>query len=280
MGLYDTIVLEKQYFCPVCGRRIYSVQVKDFDPSLRTYRFGDCISDPDDVRLVKKELFCDACREFTGEHVYVAIARGILMGSAKNLEEAGHLIGSVNIEKLLLLCRSLYKRYELCRVRRGQILGYLDSLCEWYGRQLYRKEKSDPERKWLFRGLEFEGIETPLEALNAFVANERIIDALDDLKEDKQAILDIYYTDDVEEGAEIWSVDVCQDEISQEYDIEQIWTVVSQKKLDIDKNEKKQPEWVIVTDKPFSGQVVIDAVQEWLKDRSYTFALRLVTKAS
>jgi hypothetical protein len=279
MGLYDTIVLERQFFCPTCGRRISSVQVKDFDPYLNTYRVGDCISDPDDIRLIKKELFCDACGKFTGEHVYVAIARGILVGSAKNLEEAERLIGSINIEKLLLLYRSTYKKYRLRAARQSQILEYLYDLTEWYGRQLYKKDENDPERRWFFGAYKFEGIETPLEALAEFLAEEKIVEALDDLTENRQAILDIYYIGDIKEGDEIWSVDVRQDEISQEYGIERIWIVVSQKKLGLDKNEKNQPERVIVTEKPFSSQAVIDAVQRWLKDRNYTFSVRLVAKA-
>jgi hypothetical protein len=279
MGLFDTIVLERQFSCPTCGRRISSVQVKDFDPYLNTYRIGDCISDPDDMRLIKKELYCDACGEFTGEHVYITIARGIVVGSAKNLEEAERLIGSINIEKLLLLYRSMYEKYRLRATRRSRILAYLYDLAEWYGRQLHKKDKNDPERRRFFRAYKFEGVETPLEALERFLAEEKIIKALDGLAEDKRVILDIHYDEDVNEGEEVWSVDLRQDEIRREYGIERIWTVVSQKKLGLDKTEKNQPEWIIVTDKPFSSQAVINAVQEWLKDRNYTFSVRLVAKA-
>lgn len=102
MGLYDTIVLEKEYLCPVCGRKVTSVQVKDFDAVMRTFRIGDCISDPDDIRVVKKELYCDTCKDLTGKHVYLTVNRGILLGSSQSLEEAKSLIDTFGVEKLIL----------------------------------------------------------------------------------------------------------------------------------------------------------------------------------
>lgn len=157
------------------------------------------------------------------------------------------------------------------------ILGFLDDLCNWYGKELFKKDKNDPERRWAFSGInKFEGFETPLEALNAFLMYDRIIGSLNDLREDGQVILDIQIIGDIKDGEEIWSVDIHQDEIDHKCDIEHPWTVTSQKKVDLDKEESRLSERVIVTDKPFSGQAVIDALEGWLRDRDYTFSVRLV----
>ncbi len=278
MGLFDTIILEKKYHCPVCGREIESIQVKDFDPYLQTYRVGDCISEPDDIRLVKEGLYCSSCQKFTGQHVYAAVDRGILVGTAGNMEEAESLLGTLSIEKLLMLHRSANKKHLADVMKRNRNLNFLDNLCIWYGKELYKKDKSDPERKWFLRDFEFEGIDTPIEALKAFVTSEQIINALDELEENNQVILDIYHLEDIKEGAEAWSVDVYQDYINNRCGLQWTWTVISQKELELDEEErgKRQPEWVIMVDKPFSKQVVIDTIAKWLRDRHYNFTVRLI----
>ena len=56
------------------------------------------------------------------------------------------------------------------------------------------------------------------------------------------------------------------------------WTVISQKELELDEEEKgkRQPEWVFIVDKPFSKQMVIDTIEKWLRDRHYNFTVRLL----
>lgn len=278
MGLFDTIILEKQYRCPTCGRGIESIQVKDFYPYLNTYRVGDCISEPDDMRLVKGGLYCDSCQKFTGQHAYAAVDRGILVGTSGNMEEAKNLMGTLSIEKLLLLHRSANKKHLADVMKRNRTINYLENLCIWYGKELYKKDKSDPDRKWFLWDFEFEGIDTPLEALEAFVTREQIINALDELGENNQVILDIYYLEDIKEGAEAWSVDVYQDYINNRCGLQWTWTVISKKELELDEEEKgkRQPEWVIIVDKPFSRQVVIDTIGNWLKDRHYNFTVHFI----
>ena len=66
MGMFDTIVLDRAYECPACGKEIESVQTKEFERTLEDYRVGDCISHAEDIRIVKETLYCEAMRGVAG----------------------------------------------------------------------------------------------------------------------------------------------------------------------------------------------------------------------
>lgn len=278
MGLYDTIVLDRRRHCRKCGAEIKDVQVKEFESALLTYRLGDCVSDPDDIRIFKASLFCGKCEEFTGEHIYVSVNRGILVGTLDNLEEAKGLIGSLSLDKLLLMYHSLHKTHSRCHAARKGTLRLLADLYGWYKEETYKKAENDPDRKLFFSKGHFVGIDEPLEALRQLVAYEKMLFVLDELQENAQAVLEIHYTEDVKEGEEVWSTDVRQDEINERCGTERAWTLISKKQLDLDpeKKGKRHPDCVIVVDKPFSRQTVVDSLERWLYDRGYTFTVELV----
>ena len=51
------------------------------------------------IRVIKEELLCNKCSEFTGRYVYIAVFRGILVGVADSLQEARHMLSDMNLEK-------------------------------------------------------------------------------------------------------------------------------------------------------------------------------------
>ena len=73
MGLFDTVVLPRPVPCPKCHAAIVEVQTKVFNPRQNTYRVGDPVSDIDDMRIEKEELYCVTGRELTGRFVYLCI---------------------------------------------------------------------------------------------------------------------------------------------------------------------------------------------------------------
>src|SRR5574341_1444061 len=92
MGMFDTIYFDKPYECPVCQGKIKSAQVKEFENLLEDFHAKDCVGHAEDIRIIKEELFCDHCSEFTGKNVYIAVNRGILLGTAETLEEGKKLL--------------------------------------------------------------------------------------------------------------------------------------------------------------------------------------------
>ncbi len=275
MGLFDTIILDKEIECPVCKGKIASVQTKDFGSLLYTYRVGDCISHSDDIRIAKEELYCSTCMKFPGKSAYIVVERGILTGTVETLAEAKSILGTLNIERLVPLYHSAYRKRVSQANARQRLLGFLDELCEWYEKELDKKETEAPKRKIVLFKEEFEGIDNPLEALREYVEYEKLISAINDLEEAGQTVLNVYYREKIEKDADVWSVDVGQDEISKICGCESVRTVVSQKYLDLVEAKKKHSRWTIVVEKPFSDQAVLDAIESWLRDRGFNFEVRM-----
>ena len=111
MGMFDTIYFDQKYTCPLCGKEIGDIQTKEFENLLNYYHVKDCISHAEDIRIIKDELFCDACSKHTGKYVYIIVVRGILLGITDTLKAAKELLNDLNLEKLILWYHDLYKRY-------------------------------------------------------------------------------------------------------------------------------------------------------------------------
>jgi hypothetical protein len=115
MGMFDTIIFDRPIPCAKCGAEIRSDQTKAFECTLDEYRIGDCIAHAEESRIVRDELFCWQCKEFTGTHYYLAVYRGILVGIEQEREAAEALLRSFSFEKLLLWYHDLYRQRERAR---------------------------------------------------------------------------------------------------------------------------------------------------------------------
>jgi len=277
MGMFDTIYFEKPYDCPACSGKIDSVQVKEFENMLESYHIGDCVGHAEDVRIIKDELYCDKCREFTGENVYIVIDRGILLGTSLNLGEARKLLDSMSFEKLALWYHDLYKRYINERIEKNVYLRFLEDLREWYGEKLY-EEPLTGLSALQFRNLsDLKGANDPVESIERFLSYRKMIETLDKLRNGGHEVLDIYYPEEMSPGEETWSVDVYNDEINERCDLNWTWTVINKKELETEgEKEDELAEWNIVVDEPFSEAVVVEAIRKWLKDRRYEFGVRMI----
>jgi hypothetical protein len=250
MGMFDTIYFEKPYDCPVCNNKIDSVQVKEFENLLESYHIGDCVGHAEDVRIIKDDLFCDKCREFTGQNVYIVVDRGILIGISLNIEEARKLLDSMSFEKLTLWYHDLYKRYINERIEKNMYFWNLNDL---------------------------KGAKDPVESIERFLSYRKMIEVLDELRNEGHEVLNIYYPEEMSPGEDSWSVDVYNDEINERCDLNWTWTIINKKELEKeDEKEDELAQWNIVVDEPFSEAVVVEAIRKWLEDRRYEFGVRMI----
>lgn len=278
MGMFDTIYFDKKYKCPLCGGDIGSVQTKEFENLLENYYMKDCTGHAGDIRIIKEELFCDNCSKFTGKNVYIAINRGILLGTAETLEEGKKLLSDLNLEKLILWYHDMYKRYIEERTEKLSYRRFLEDLREWYGERLYEKEVSGLEALWfIHNSRHLKGAKDAVESIERFLTYKKMREALDKLWEEGYEVLDIYYAEEISPGEESWSADVYQDELNERCQLNWTWTVISKKELEKEgEKEDELPEWEIVVDEPFSEEVVCKAVEGWLRDRRYEFGVRMI----
>jgi len=101
---------------------------------------------------------------------------------------------------------------------------------------------------------------------------------IDELQDESQEILDIYYAEQMSPGEGAWFIDVYQDEVNECCHLNWTWTVISKKRIEIDdETEDDLPAWMIVVDKPFSDEVVCKAIEKWLQDRGYEFRVRMIS---
>jgi len=280
MGMFDTIYLDKEYTCPICGRKIKSIQTKEFENILENYYVKDCIAHSEDIRIIKDELFCDNCLKGTGVNIYIVVNRGILVGTTESLEEAKKLLNDLNLEKLILWYHDLYQRHIEERKEKDSYRRFLDDLHEWYSEKLYEKpEDSTAKRIWLIWNLKhLKGALNPVESIERFMTYKKVRDVLNELQDEDQEILDIYYAEQMSPGEEAWFVDVYQDEVNERCHLNWTWTVISKKQLEVDKEKEDcLPEWVIAVDELFSDEVVCKAIEKWLQDRGYEFEVKMVS---
>jgi len=280
MGVFDTIYLDKEYVCPICHRRIKSIQTKKFENTLEDYYLKDCIAHTEETRIIKEELFCDDCLKNSGVDIYIVIDRGILIGTAESLEEAKKLLGDLNLEKLILWYHDLYQRYIDERKEKDSYKGFLDDLHEWYSERLYEKpEDSTTKRIWLIGNMKhLRGALNPVESIERFITYKKMRNVLDELWDEGQEILDIYYPEQMSSGEERWAVDVYQDEVNERCHLNWTWTVISKKQLEMDKEKEDYlPEWTIVVEEPFSDGLICKAIEKWFQDRGYEFGVKMVS---
>jgi hypothetical protein len=280
MGMFDTIYFDKKYACPICNAEIDSVQTKEFENLLNNYYVKDCISHAEDVRIIKGELFCDACSKHIGKNIYIVVARGILLGITDTLEDARNLLNSLNLGKLTLWYHDLYQKYINERKEKKSYRRFLSNLCNWYNKGLYKKpDEQITEQLWLMWSKRYlKGALNPIESIERFLTSKKMEKALNKLWNEGQEILDIYYPEDIDQGEELWSVDVYQDELNERCHLNWTWTVISKKQLELDsEKEDHQPGWVIVMDAPFSDEVVREAIEKWLRDNGYKFEVRMIS---
>ncbi len=279
MGMFDTIYFDKPYFCPTCQGKISSTQIKAFENALEDYRIKDCISHAEEIRIVREEIFCDHCSKHTGLNVYLIVNRGIFLGTASTLEEAQKLISDLNLEKLILWYHDLYKRYIEERREKNSYKRFLNDLHKWFREKSVEKSNGTEVRQFLFfSNLSYlKGTLDPLESIERFMTYQKMKVTLNELWQEGQEILDIYYPEEMDAGEEVWSVDVYQDEINERCQLNWTWTVISRKQLEINsEKEDELPELNIVVEELFSDEVVSNAVERWLRRRGYEFRIRMI----
>ena len=82
MGMFDTIILEPAERCPRCVVEVTSLQTKEFDSVMETYRVGSVIAGCS-VRMgvIEERLWCKACSDAGAESewpVYLVIWHSVL----------------------------------------------------------------------------------------------------------------------------------------------------------------------------------------------------------
>ena len=65
MGMFDTVYLDKEYACPICQRKVDSIQVKEFENLLENYHVKDCISHELQHRYIEEKGERDLYERFT-----------------------------------------------------------------------------------------------------------------------------------------------------------------------------------------------------------------------
>jgi len=280
MGMFDTINLDRPYPCPNCGKGIDSVQTKAFERILEEYGVGDCISHAEDIRIVKEELYCDACKELQAGYVYFAVNRGILVWIGASLKEARGMLNDLNLEKMILWYHDLYRRYVGERDEKAEYYHFLEELRTRFG-------KGDGEEKvqissslaGLWYGRYMQGAANAVEAIEQFKTCKKMEEALVGLWQESVDPLNISYAGEVTEGQQRWSVDVSQAEINERCELESTWTVMSEEKVLADGlNEKDLPERVLVVDGAFSEEAVCKAVEERVGLPRHPFGVRMVSR--
>lgn len=174
MGMFDTIHFDKPYLCPHCRAAIDSDQIKEFECILANYHRKDCVSHAEDIRIVKSELFCYRCKEFTGQHIYIAVFRGILVGVADSLHSAQDMLNDMNLEKLLLWYHDLYKKYAGEVREKEGVLRFLRNVVEWFeqGRHKKKKDKATGigDFIFIFDREYLKGVKDPLESIKRYLS--------------------------------------------------------------------------------------------------------------
>ncbi len=278
MGMYDTIYLDKDYLCPICQKKILSIQVKEFENLLESYHVKDCVSHAEDVRIIKDELFCRNCSKHTGKYIYIIVNRGILAGIVDTLEDGKKLLNDLNFEKLVLWYHDQFEKYKKRLSEKNSYRKFLSDLREWYGEKLYENPPTGLEAlQFTENSSHLKGTKDPVESIERFLSYDKMKEILNKLWDEGQETLNIYYPEDMSPGEEKWSVDVFQDEINDRGAFNWTWTVINRKELE-EENEKEDemPEWEILVDGPFSDELVKETIDKWLKERGYKFDVRLI----
>ncbi len=170
MGMYDVVRLPEPRTCSHCGGRIETVQTQAFEASLTEYAVGDCPAHAEETRIVREELFCTPCHEGTGEHAYLVVNRGILVGVAASFGAAETLIGTLSKETLVLWHHDVCRRLSAERRGREHLLQSVQDALAWFRAT---PEERDSSFRWLLSRPLLEGAADPLEALERILKTSR-----------------------------------------------------------------------------------------------------------
>ena len=113
------------------------------------------------------------------------------------------------------------------------------------------------------------------------VKMENVIKELEKMEELGIETLGIYYAEDIKEGSEKWSVDVMQDDLNNLCEMGWTWTVTSLNEFidevrDYDKLIYLCSNWEIIPDKPFSDEVVCEAINKWLESNDINIKVEMI----
>ena len=137
-----------------------------------SYGVGDCITHTEEIRVVREGLYCDACRAYDKQFVYLAVYRGIFVGITDDLAAAEALLRTFSFEKLILWYHDLYARLvEERRERRG-VERFLHDVATWYEKGYDRMSEEERKKQWLIFLSAREILEQsagPVEAIRAYL---------------------------------------------------------------------------------------------------------------
>ncbi|MBF0103238.1 MAG: hypothetical protein HQK77_20250 [Desulfobacterales bacterium] len=277
MGMFDTIVLDRDFQCVKCKNIISSTQTKSFDNTLDEYKVKDCPAHAEDIRIIKEELFCEKCREFQPYPVYLVVNRGILTGISDSLHKAKESLDDLNKEKLILWYHDLYHKYIKQKNDTNNYQKFLYDLREWWSEQKY-KQKNKDNLFFLFFSHHFKGAISPIESVERFLTYTKMRHTLNRLWEEGHEELLIYHPEQIETGEEEWFADVYQDDMNERCDLNWTWSVASKKfHMSHDEANEEPLDWSIIVDEPYSEEVICQAVLKWLRERGFHFKVKMIS---
>lgn len=106
-----------------------------------------------------------------------------------------------------------------------------------------------------------------------------LIEAMQSLQDSGHRILDIYYAELISDGEDVWSIDVMSDEVNNLSDSSWTFTIYSLaefKNILAEDHYYVSDNWEIITDRPFSDDVVCAAVDEWLLANNIAMTTRMI----
>ncbi len=177
MGMFDTIYFDKPYLCPNCRAKIDATQTKAFDRTLSNFHVKDCVAHAEDIRVVKEEMFCNKCSKFIGQHVYITVFRGILVGAADSLQAARRMLDDINQEKLILWYHDLFKKFREQSRGKENSIRFMKNVVDWFEKSRHKKKKvketSIDDLLFLFDKQYLKGAKDPLESIKRYLAGKQ-----------------------------------------------------------------------------------------------------------
>lgn len=175
MGVFDTVHFPRPIACVACQAPITSTQTKAFDPFQNQYQVGECIDHAEVIRIVREELFCESCRSFNEQWVYLVVYRGVLVDVATDLEAAEKQLHGFSFERLLLWYHDLYARFVGERRERRGAEHFLRDVVSWFGEGYHQMPAEEREKRWIlfFMNRHFlREAGDPLDAIRAYLKRD------------------------------------------------------------------------------------------------------------
>ena len=172
MGMFDTIHLPQPVICTTCQAQIRSTQTKAFDPLQNDFYLGDCIGHAEEIRIVREGLYCDACRAYDQQFIYLVVYRGILVDCVADLETAETQLRSFSFERLILWYHDLSAKRDDERREQQALSGFLHDLVRWFDDKYNQMSPEEKEKQCWFTFHNRDILETaadPLAAIRAYL---------------------------------------------------------------------------------------------------------------